>query len=97
MEVIKRAAVHTLQVELPTVSVMTSNPDPSVVEECWKANLHTAMGEDARSLDLKVARILPEVVAARWEVHQLREILPMTSRVPSYSENPVIQQRSRHV
>jgi hypothetical protein len=34
MEVIKRAAVHTLQVELPTVSVMTSNPDPSVVEEC---------------------------------------------------------------
>jgi hypothetical protein len=55
------------------------------------------MGEDARSLDLKVARILPEVVAARWEVHQLREVLPMTSRVPSYSENPVIQQRSRHV
>jgi hypothetical protein len=96
MEVIKRAVVHTLQVELPIVSVMTSNPDPSVVE-CWKANLHMAVGEDARSLDLKVARILPEVVTARWEVHQLWEILPMTSRVPSYSENTVIQQRSRHV
>jgi hypothetical protein len=34
-------------------------------------------------LDSKVARILPEAVAATWEVHRLREILPTTSREPS--------------
>jgi hypothetical protein len=38
-----------------------------------------------------VARILPEEVAAMWEVHQLWEILPTVSRVPSYSEKPVTQ------
>jgi hypothetical protein len=47
--------------------------------------------EDARSLDLKAARILSEAVAATWEVHRLWKILPTTSRVPGYSENPVIQ------
>jgi hypothetical protein len=34
------------------------------------------MGEDARSLDLLAAQILPEDVVATWEVHRLWEILP---------------------
>jgi hypothetical protein len=29
------------------------------------------------------------VVAATWEVHQLREILPTALRVPSYFKKPV--------
>jgi hypothetical protein len=41
-----------LQVELPMVSVMASTPDLSMGEECRKADLDTAVGEDARSLDL---------------------------------------------
>jgi hypothetical protein len=35
------------------------------------ADLDMTVGEDARSLNLKAARILTEVVAATWEVHQL--------------------------
>jgi hypothetical protein len=38
-------------VEIPTVSVMTSTPDPSM-GECRKADLDTGVGVDARSLDL---------------------------------------------
>jgi hypothetical protein len=77
--------------------IINSNPDPSLGEECRKADLDMHVGKDARSLDLKATRILPEVVAATWKVHQLWEILPMTSRVPGYSENPVTQQRSSRV
>jgi hypothetical protein len=58
------------------VPLTTSNPNPVVGEECWKADLDTVVGEGARSLDLKAARILLEVVAAMWKVHRLREILP---------------------
>jgi hypothetical protein len=53
--------------------------------------------EDARSLDPKASRILSEAVAAMWEVHRLREILPTALRVTSYSEKPVIQKRLSHV
>jgi hypothetical protein len=70
------------------MSVMTSNPDLSVGEECLKADLDMAVGEDARSLDLKAVKILSEVVVATWEVHRWRKILSTTSRVPGYSENP---------
>jgi hypothetical protein len=55
-----------------------------------------AVGEDTNSLDLKAARILPEAVAATWEMHRLREVLPTTLRVPDYSEKPVTQKRSSH-
>jgi hypothetical protein len=48
-----------------------------------------AIGADASSLDPKAARILLEAMAARWEVHRLREILPTTSRVLGYSKKPV--------
>jgi hypothetical protein len=48
-----------------------------------------AIGEDTRSLDLKTTRILPEAAVATWEVHRLREILPITSRVPGYYDNPI--------
>jgi hypothetical protein len=41
-----------LQVELPMALVMASIPGPSVGEECQKADLDTAVGEDARSLNL---------------------------------------------
>jgi hypothetical protein len=82
--------VPALQVELPTTSA-TSNLDPSVGEECQKADLDMAVGENARSLDPKVARILLEVAATTWEV------LPPASRVPCYSENTVTQKRSSHV
>jgi hypothetical protein len=74
-------------------TVMASTLDPYVREECRKADLDTTMGEDARSLDLKAAKILMEAVAATWDVHRLREVLPTTSRVPGYSENPVTQKR----
>jgi hypothetical protein len=40
-----------LQVELPMASATTSTPDPSVGEEWQKADLDTAVGEDARNLD----------------------------------------------
>jgi hypothetical protein len=62
---IQRASTPALQVELPTASVTASNADPSMGEECQKADLNTAVGEDAKSLDLKAARILPEAVVAR--------------------------------
>jgi hypothetical protein len=96
-EAFRRVEVPAHQVELPTTSVMASNPDPPMGEECLKPDLDKAMGEGARSLDLKAARILPEAVAATWKVHWLWEILPMTSWEPVYSKNPVTQQRSSHV
>jgi hypothetical protein len=70
-EAIQRAAASALQVELPTALVTASTPHPYVGEECWMADLDMTVGEDARSLNLKAARILTEVVAATWEVHQL--------------------------
>jgi hypothetical protein len=79
------------------VSVMASNPDPAMGEECRMADLDMAVGEDARSMNLKVTSIWPEAVAATWKVHQPWEILPMTSWVPGYSKNPATQQRSSHV
>jgi hypothetical protein len=78
-------------------SVMASTPDPSVGDECLQADLDKGVGEDARSLDPKKARIPPEAVAATWKVHRLREILPTVSRVPGYSKKPVTQKRSSHV
>jgi hypothetical protein len=71
-------------------------PDPSMGEECLQADLDTALGADTSSLDSKAARILSKAVAATWEVHQLREILPTASRVPGYSEKPVTQKRFSH-
>jgi hypothetical protein len=76
MEVIQMAVVPALQVEIPTALVIASIPDPSVGEQCLQADLDTSVGVNARSLDPKLARILPEAVAATWEVHWLREILP---------------------
>jgi hypothetical protein len=87
------AAVLALQVEIPTAVAVASSPDPFVDEESLQADLDTAVGADASSLDLKVARILPEVVAITWEVHQLQEIMSTASRVPGYSEKPVTQKR----
>jgi hypothetical protein len=59
--------------------------------------LDTAVWADARRLDPKAARILPEEVAATWEVHQLREILLSTiAQVPSYFEKPLTQKRFNH-
>jgi hypothetical protein len=78
------------------MAAATSSPDPSVGEEGLQANLDTVVGADASSLDPKAARILPETVAATWEVHQLWEILPTASRVPGYPEKPVIQKRLSH-
>jgi hypothetical protein len=85
--------VATLHVEIPMMAVMASSPDLSVGEEGLQ-DLDTAVGVDTSSLDLKAARIVPEAVAATWEVHQLWEILPIASRVPGYSEKPVTQKRS---
>jgi hypothetical protein len=93
---IQRAVASSLRVKIPTASMLASTPDPSVGEECLQADLDTTVGADISSLDLKAARILPEAVAATWEVHRLREILPTTSRVPCYSEKPVTQKRSSH-
>jgi hypothetical protein len=58
-------------VKLSTASVIASNPDPAVGEECRKADLDTTVGEGTKSMDLKVARILPEAVPATWNVHRL--------------------------
>jgi hypothetical protein len=93
-EAIQSAVVATLHVEIPMMAVMACSPDLSVGEEGLQADLDTAVGVDTSSLDLKAARILPEAVAATWEVHQLWEILPIASRVPGYSEKPVTQKRS---
>jgi hypothetical protein len=51
-------------VKLPIVSATASNPDPTVREECRKADLDTAAGEGTRSLNLKAVRILSEAVTA---------------------------------
>jgi hypothetical protein len=48
---------------------MSSNPDLAVEEEFQKANLDMTVRYGARSLDLKVARILSEAVTTTWEVH----------------------------
>jgi hypothetical protein len=77
MEVIRRVTAPTLQVEMSTVSALTSTPDPSVGEECFQADLDTAVGADASSLDLKAARIVLEALAATWEVHQVRGSSPL--------------------
>jgi hypothetical protein len=79
------------------VSVMDSNSDPAMGEECRMADLDTTVGEDARSMNLKATSILPEAVAAMWKVHWLWEIFPMTSWVPGYSKNPATQQILSHV
>jgi hypothetical protein len=55
-----------------------------------------AVGTDTNILDLKAARILLEVVAATWEVHQLPKILLIASRVPGYSEKSVTQKILSH-
>jgi hypothetical protein len=88
-EAIQRPATPTLQVELPTASMVASTPGLSVGEECRKAELDTGVGADTRSLDPKAAKILLEAVAATWKVHQLQDIIPTASRVPDYSEKPV--------
>jgi hypothetical protein len=88
-EAIQRAATPVLQVKISTASVTASTPESSVGEECLQADLDTCVGEDARSLNPKAARILLEAVVATWEVHQLRKILPITSRVSGYSEKTV--------
>jgi hypothetical protein len=62
-----------------------------------KITVLQATGVDARNLNPKAARILSEAKAATWEVHRLWEILlPTTTRVPSYYENPVTQKKSSH-
>jgi hypothetical protein len=72
-------------------------PDLPVGEEGLQADLDTAVGADASSLDSKAARILSEALVATWEVHLLQEILPTASRVPGYCEKPITQKRSSHV
>jgi hypothetical protein len=79
MKAFQKAVAPALQVELPMALATGSNPDPSVGEEYQKANLDLAVGEGARSLDLKAARILWEAVVAMWKVHWLQEILMMKS------------------
>jgi hypothetical protein len=70
-EAFQRAVMPALLVKLSTTSAIASNPDPAVGEECQKIDLDTAVGEGAKSMDLKVARILPEAVLATWNVHRL--------------------------
>jgi hypothetical protein len=109
MEAIQWAAVPALLVEIPTTAaapalqleitmavVAATSPDPSVGEEGLQADLDMAVGVDASSLDPKSARILLKAVAATWEVHWLREILPTASRVPGYSKKLVTQNISSH-
>jgi hypothetical protein len=71
-------------------SASSNTLDPSVVVECLQSNLDTVVGVDVSSLDPKVARILSEAMAATWEVHRLQEILLTASRMPGYSEKPII-------
>jgi hypothetical protein len=68
---------------------MASNLDPVVGEECENIDLDATVWEVARSLNLLAARSPLEAAAATWKVHQLREILPTISWVPSFSENPI--------
>jgi hypothetical protein len=56
--------VRALLVEIPTTATVTSSPGLSVGEGGLQANLDTAVGADARSLDPKAARNLSEAVAA---------------------------------
>jgi hypothetical protein len=84
-------------VEIPTVAAVASSPDPSMGKEGLQADLDTAVGANASSLDPKSVRILSEAVAAMWEVQRLRKILPTASRVPGYSNKPVKQKRSSHI
>jgi hypothetical protein len=70
---------------------LASTLGPSMGEEGLRADLDTTVGADASRIDPTAAIILPEVVAATWEVHRLQEILPTTSRVPGYSEKLVTQ------
>jgi hypothetical protein len=96
-EASQRAAAHVLLVEIPMAAMAASSPDPYVGEGGLQADLDMAIGADARGLDPKTARILPEKVAATWEVHQLREILLSTTAwVLGYSEKLVTQKRSSH-
>jgi hypothetical protein len=83
-------------VEIPTTAVLASSPGLFVWEEGLQAHLDMTVGADVSSLGPKVAIIMPEVVAATWEVHQLWEILPTALRVSDYSEKPVTQKRSSH-
>jgi hypothetical protein len=57
----------------------SGRPDPSVGEGGLQDDLDTAARVDAKSLDPKSARILPEVVATTWEVDRVREILLSTA------------------
>jgi hypothetical protein len=77
-EAIHRTVAPALQVEIPMMAASASSPDPFVGEEGFQADLDTAVGADASSLDPKAARILSEVVAATWKVHRLHKILPTT-------------------
>jgi hypothetical protein len=96
MEAIQRVVAPALHVEIPMMEASTSTPDPSIGQECLQADLDMAVGEDTNSLDLKAARILPEAVAATWEMHRLWEVLSTALRVPGYSEKPITQKRSSH-
>jgi hypothetical protein len=96
VEIPTLAAVLALQVEIPMAVTVAISPDLSMGEEGLKADLDTTVGVDTSSLDPKADRILLEAVVATWEVHQLREILPTTSRVPGYSEKPVTRKRLSH-
>jgi hypothetical protein len=79
----QRASAHALLVEITTAAAVASSPDPSVEEGGLQAVLDMAARANARSLDPKAARILPEAVVATWEVHRVREILLSTAaRVP---------------
>jgi hypothetical protein len=87
-------AADALLVEIPTTAAAASSPDldPSVGEGDLQVDLDTTVGEDARSLDPNVDRILLEEIAVTYEVHQQREILLSTgTRVLGYSEKPVTQ------
>jgi hypothetical protein len=96
VEIPTAVVAPALQVEIPMAAVVASSPDLSVGEEGLQADLDMAIGPDASSLDPKVSRILSEAVAAMREVHQLREILPIASRVHGYSDKPITQKRSSH-
>jgi hypothetical protein len=43
-EAFQRTTMPALQVELPTASMTTNNPDPAMGEECWKTDLDTTIG-----------------------------------------------------
>jgi hypothetical protein len=60
MEASQRAVMHALLVEFPMAAATASSPDPSMGEGSLQADLDTAVGTDAGSLDPKAARIPPE-------------------------------------